>query len=76
MKAVEFHSTVAPGGAIEVPPEVAHEIPAGERLRVVVMWDAADPDDDWHATGRRTFEAAYSPEDSIYEKLIDDAEAR
>ncbi len=76
MKAVEFQSTVAPGGGILVPAEVAREIPAGERLRVVVMWDASDSDGDWHATGRRTFEAAYSPEDSIYESLIDDAEAQ
>lgn len=30
MKAVEFESTVAPGGQIALPPEIASEIPAGE----------------------------------------------
>jgi hypothetical protein len=76
MKAVEFQSTVAPGGGLQVPPEVAREIPPGERLRVVVMWEASDPDNQWRDASRRKFEAAYSPEDSIYEKLIDEADAR
>jgi len=74
MKAVEFQSAVAPDGGIQIPPEIAREIPAGERLRVVVMWD--DPDQAWHAAGRRRFDAAYSPEDSVYEALINEPEAR
>jgi hypothetical protein len=28
---------------------------------------------DWRAAGQRRFEAAYAPEDSIYESLIDRA---
>jgi len=27
----------------------------------------------WRAAGRERFEAAYAPEDSVYEQLIDDA---
>ncbi len=74
MKVVEFQSSVAAGGGIEIPPEIAREIPAGERLRVVVMWD--DLDQAWREAGRRSFEGAYSPEDSVYEALIDEAELR
>jgi len=72
MKAVEFESTVAPGGQIPLPPEVASEIPAGEQLRVVVMWENSDSDLAWRNAGREGFEAAYAPEDAVYEQLMDD----
>jgi hypothetical protein len=76
MKAVEFESTVAPGGQIALPPEVATEIPAGERLRVVVMWEPGNSDLTWRTAGRQRFEAAYSPEDAVYEQLMDDSSIR
>lgn len=76
MKAVQFKSTVTPGGQIALPPEVASEIPSGEQLQVVIMWEPPDLDSAWRATGRQRFEAAYAPEDSVYEQLIDDAPAR
>ena len=76
MKAVEFESTVAPGGQIALPPEVANEIPAGKPLRVVVMWEPSNLDAEWRATGRQRFEAAYSPEDAVYEQLMDDSAIR
>lgn len=47
MKAVEFESTVVPGGQIALPPDVASEIPAGERLRVVVVWEPSNFDLAW-----------------------------
>jgi hypothetical protein len=76
MKAVEFESTVAPGGQIFLPPDVASEIPPGEQLRVVVMWEASDSDLAWRTAGRQRFEAAYSPEDAVYEHLMDDSAIR
>jgi hypothetical protein len=76
MKAVEFESTVAPGGQIAIPPEIAGEIPPGEQLRVVVMWEASNFDLAWRTAGRQRFEAAYSPGDDIYEQLMDDSAIR
>ena len=76
MKAVEFESTVTPGGQIALPADVVGEIPAGEQLRVVVMWEPSEPDAAWRSTGRQRFEAAYCPEDAVYEQLIDDTAAR
>jgi hypothetical protein len=76
MKAVEFDSIVAPGGQIALPPEVASEIPTGEQLRVVVMWEASDSGQAWCTAGRERFEAAYSPEDVVYEQLMDDSAIR
>ena len=76
MKAVEFESFVAPGGHIALPPEIASEIPPGEQLRVVVMWDASSSDLAWRTAARQRFEAAYFPEDAVYEQLMDDSAIR
>jgi hypothetical protein len=76
MKAVEFESTVAPGGQIALPPEVASEIPAGEPLRVVVMWEPSNFDVAWRLAGLQQFEAAYAPEDAVYEQLMDESAIR
>jgi hypothetical protein len=69
MKAVEFAGTMTQEGQISLPPEVAEEVPAGERLRVVVMWEPSGSDEAWRSAGRRRFEAAYGPEDDVYEQL-------
>lgn len=76
MKAVEFEGTVTPGGQIALPADVVREIPAGEHLRVVVMWEPSESDAAWRSAGRQRFEAAYCPEDAVYEELIDDTAAR
>jgi hypothetical protein len=76
MRAVEFESTVAPGGQIVLPPEIASEIPLGEQLRVMVMWDPSSLDLAWRTAGRQRFEAAYSSGDAVYEQLIDDPAIR
>jgi hypothetical protein len=76
MKAVEFESTVAPGGALILPPEVASQIPSGEQIRVVVMWEPSNADLAWRIAGRQRFEAAYSPDDAVYERLVDDSATR
>ena len=72
MRAVEFESTVSAGGHIVLPPEVAGEIAAGEPIRIVMMWQTDEADDVWRAMGRKRFEAAYDPADSVYEELIGD----
>ena len=75
MKALEVESSRSSSGDIALPPEVAAEIPAGQPLRVVVMWDA-DHDPAWRMAGRRVFEAAYVSEDEVYEQLLNDAPSR
>lgn len=74
MKAVEFESTVTPNGQIAIPAEIAGQLPPGEPLRVVLQWDGpSDEDGLWRAQGRQRFEAAYAPEDSVYDHLMDEA---
>jgi hypothetical protein len=77
MKAVEFEGIVTPNGQIAVPPEIAEQLPSGELLHVVLQWDSTtDEDAVWRAQGRQRFEAAYAPEDAIYEQLMDETSAR
>ena len=76
MKAVEFEATAAPGGQISLPPEIESEIPAGEHIRIVVMWEPSNLDLAWREAGRQRFEAAFCPEDAIYDQLIDDPATR
>ena len=77
MKAVEFEGTLAPNGQIAVPAEIAGQLPPGERLHIVLQWDAAaDEDGVWRALSRQRFEAAYAPEDDVYDQLMDEASTR
>jgi hypothetical protein len=76
MKTVEFKGTVTPNGQLTIPAEVVKQLPPGEQLQVVLVWDASAEDSAWRAAGRRQFEAAYAPEDSVYEQLIDDTSVR
>ena len=76
MKALEFKGSVAENGQINVPPQIARQIPQGEELHVVLLWGPTTMDDAWKDLGRQRFEASYAPEDSVYEQLIDDASTR
>ena len=68
MKALEFDTTILPGGQIMLPHEVAGQIPAGEHLRVILMWEPSGA----NSAGRQRFESAYCPADAVYEQLIDE----
>ena len=77
MKAVEFEGTVTANGQIAIPAEIAGQLPPGESLHVVLQWDAAaDEDAAWRTQGRERFEAAYAPEDAIYERLMEEGATR
>ena len=76
MKALEFKGSVAANGQIELPPRIAQQIPAGAILQILLSWGAPTSDDAWKSSGRQRFEAAYAPEDSVYEQLIDEATTR
>lgn len=62
---------VGPEGRTELPPEVAGRIPPGEHLQVVLFWRGSSGDDaEWLAAAGVAFDAAYAPEDSVYDQLI------
>lgn len=76
MKAVEFEATMSQGGEIVLPAEFLGTIPAGQQLKVVVMWEAGSVDAAWRAAGRLRFEEAYSAEDVVYDHLINETPVR
>jgi len=73
MKIVEFETTRTDNGQIAIPAEIASQLPKGEPVRVVLQWGEQDDESDWLANARARFEAAYSPEDAVYERLMDEA---
>lgn len=75
MKAVEFEGQLTSGDQIQVPPDVAHELPAGSHVRVILLWESGE-EDDWRRLSQERFASAYAPEDSVYEKLIDEPPSR
>ena len=68
--------TVVLNGPSDVIRAIRDKIPAGKPVHIVVLWETSDYDLEWRAAGRLRFEAAYAPEDSVYEQLIDDPAAR
>jgi hypothetical protein len=76
MNTVDFKGELTPNGQIAVPPEILPQLPAGEKLQVVLLWGLSDGDTAWRAAVRRQFEAAYAADDSIYEQLIHDPSTR
>ncbi len=76
MNAVEFETTMTQAGQIELPAEFASDIPAGQQLRVVVVWEAGSVDSAWRKSGRLRFEEAYCAEDVVYEQLITEVPGR
>ena len=76
MNAVEFETTINDAGQIDLPAELAGDIPTGQSLKVVVMWDPVSADSDWRAAGRLKFERAYCDEDVVYEQLANETPAR
>jgi hypothetical protein len=76
MKIIDFKGELTPGGQITVPPEIASQVPQGEKIQVVLQWGASEDDEAWRVAGRKRFEASYAPDDSVYEMLIHDPSAR
>jgi hypothetical protein len=76
MKTADFRGQIAPDGQIAVPPEIASQVPPGEKVAVVLAWGVSDEESAWREAGRRRFECAYVPDDAVYEQLINDPPTR
>jgi hypothetical protein len=70
MKIADFRGEITPSGLISVPPEIASQVPPGEKVAVVIAWGASDEENAWREAGWRRFESASAPDDSVYELLI------
>ncbi len=75
METADFRGEMRPDGKIEVPPEIASQIPAGEKVAVLLTWGCCEEERAWQEAGLRCFESAYAPDDSVYKQLIHDPPA-
>ena len=76
MKALEFTVSLAPNGQIDVPLQIALQIPEGKQIQVLLLWETSNGEDDWNTLALQSLEAAYSPADSIYEQLAHESPIR
>jgi hypothetical protein len=75
MKTADFRGEITPNGEIAVPAEIASQIPPGEKVAVVLAWGLSEEENSWREAGRRRFQSADAPEDSVYEQLIHEPSA-
>ena len=59
MKSVEFTGKLLTNGQIEIPPEVAQELPFGTPLQVIVLWNGSGSDAAWRDAAMERLAAAY-----------------
>jgi hypothetical protein len=67
MQAIEFDTNMLPGGQVALPAYYANEIPAGQSVRIIVMWEPQP---------RRPVEENFDPEDTVDEELLKDLNQR
>jgi hypothetical protein len=69
MIAHEFQADVNPDGTLKLPEEVARRLPAGQRVRVLLLVAESEEDRDWQKLTTEQFIAGYSEADAIYDQL-------
>jgi hypothetical protein len=68
MKAIEFTSQVR-NNSIRVPQHLGSELSGSKNLRVIVLYEEDDPEeDDFQNLSQEQFIKGYSESDSIYDK--------
>lgn len=69
MKALEFHTTLGPEGTLNVPAEVARQVPPEQPLRVIVLFADPEEDREWERFTAEEFLKGYAEGDAIYDHL-------
>jgi hypothetical protein len=69
MKALEFVTYVNPDQTLQVPPELAEQLPALGMVRVLVLVADAVDEKDWREAAEEAFLAGYAETDASYDPL-------
>ena len=75
MKALEFEGRLANRDHIQLPHDVADQIPEGAMIRVILLIrpdTGSREDDSWNRFSRDRFGASYIDEDAVYEGLMNE----
>ena len=69
MKAVEFTTELKGSNVLEVPSEVAAQLPKAGKARVIVLTIEENEEAEWHWGAYEQFLREDPPEDAIYDGL-------
>lgn len=69
MVAHEFQTEITPDGNLRVPEELARRLPAGARVRVLILVAESEEDRDWQRLTDEQFIKGYADGDAIYDQL-------
>jgi hypothetical protein len=69
MQAFEFTANLNSDHQIQIPENVNRFFSKKEKVRVIILKDSDDSDEDWKGQTAKNFIDGYSIEDSIYDKL-------
>ena len=75
MKALEFEGRLTDRNHIEIPADLAAQVPEGSDVRVILLF-APEDDGSWRQLSLRRFSAAYADQDAVYESLMHGPEPR
>ena len=69
MKAVEFTTELTGAATLQLPADVAAQLPKAGKARVIVMTDGPTADVEWQRAGYEHFVREDPPEDAAYDSL-------
>ncbi len=69
MKVLAFQAQIPCDGILQVPPDIAAQIPDHDRVRVVLLIGESTEDEAWRTLTADRFLAGYSESDAIYDIL-------
>lgn len=69
MKTIEFSSMIGPGGILTIPSSVTPALSTDKTVRVMVLLDDNNADDEWDRAAARSFGLGYADSDAIYDQL-------
>jgi len=69
MKALEFRSRINPDDSLQVPKEVAAQIPKDKAIQVIVVLPESTEDGEWRRLTAEQFLLGYSEADGAYDAL-------
>lgn len=69
MRTVEFQTRLSNHRSLEVPAELAAQIPRDQPLQVILLFPEGSDESGWDRLTREQFLEGYSESDSIYDSL-------
>jgi hypothetical protein len=69
MQAVEFTIDLSDKPVVKIPADVAAQLPATGRARIIILTSDEDADSQWQRAAYEQFARDDAPEDSVYDSL-------